>query len=827
MLSVFVPVVALSVVLSLVVSSPAQAAAPVTLTFTTDFNHFTVPAGVTSLQITARGGSGGSGGLSSESETGGIGGSGSLITGNLPVTPGQVLGVAAGRGGQDGFPSDTGNCDFASGGQGLDDGGDGGQGTGCDGDGGGGGGGDSFVSSGDTPVLLAAGGGGGGGSTGIAAGGDGGSGGPGSASGGDGNSSPGSGGARGGQPGNVGGQGGDSCSGCDSGGGGGGGGGQNGGTGGRAGDRFLNGGGGGAGTDFVSSSISNPVISVSPAGPGANGLVTITYTPPDTTTTDVSCSPGSVVAGQSSTCTVTVTDTETTSPSTPTGTVSFSSSGAGAFSGAPCTLQGSGVAARCSVSYRPTAVGTGSHTITASYGGDLPGQGHGAHQPSSGSQAVSVSLRTSQTHVSCSPLRVAVEHPTTCTATVTDTTTAGSAITPTGTVAFSVLDPDAGLGRFSDGGQCTLHGSGASATCSLTYTPSAVGDGIHTVLGTYGGDHAHSGGLGTSGFQFVLVVAAHSTSTSVSCSPSTVGGGQSTTCTATVTDTETSGQFTPSGTVAFTSSGSGSFSGSPCTLSGSEASAGCSVSYTPTAGASGSQTITASYSGDATHTGSAHQAELQVGVAPGAPTITGLANGDARVAVSFTDANPGSSPITSYEVTATNLTQPTVPRVTAKGPESPITVTGLTNGDTYVFTVTATNADGTSPPSAPSERLNVGVPPVIQQDPTDGVVGQAYSSRFVITGAPPPTVTQISGELPPGLTLASDGALTGTPTTAGSYEFTVKADNHVGTADASVTVTIAPALSVGEPPPAPHQHNHRHHHRHHHHHHHHQRHYTK
>ena len=126
----------------------------------------------------------------------------------------------------------------------------------------------------------------------------------------------------------------------------------------------------------------------------------------------------------------------------------------------------------------------------------------------------------------------------------------------------------------------------------------------------------------------------------------------------------------------------------------------------------------------------------------------------------------------------------------------------------------ATNADGTSPPSASSERLNVGVPPVIQQDPGNGVVGQAYSSRFVITGAPPATVTQISGELPSGLTLASDGALTGTPTTAGSYEFTVKADNHVGTADASVTVTIAPAL--GAPPPPPHHHHHHHHHRHHH-----------
>jgi Ca2+-binding RTX toxin-like protein len=182
-----------------------------------------------------------------------------------------------------------------------------------------------------------------------------------------------------------------------------------------------------------------------------------------------------------------------------------------------------------------------------------------------------------------------------------------------------------------------------------------------------------------------------------------------------------------------------------------------------------------------------------IGVAPGAPTVTGLANGDGQVGVGFTDANPGSSPITSYEVTATDLSDPMAPPQTAKGPGSPITVKGLTNGDTYVFTVTATSADGTSPPSAPSGRLNVGVPPVIQSGPADGAVGRPYSSRFVVTGAPSPTVSQISGELPPGLTLGSDGALTGTPTTAGSYPFTVRADSDVGIDFASVTVKIAPA----------------------------------
>ena len=95
-------------------------------------------------------------------------------------------------------------------------------------------------------------------------------------------------------------------------------------------------------------------------------------------------------------------------------------------------------------------------------------------------------------------------------------------------------------------------------------------------------------------------------------------------------------------------------------------------------------------------------------------------------------------------MTATDVTHPAAPAVSAKGPSSPITVKGLTNGDTYVFAVTATSADGTSPP-AQSGRLNVGLPPMIASGPANGVVGQAYSSGFQVTGAPSPTVTQLSG----------------------------------------------------------------------------------
>jgi hypothetical protein len=187
-------------------------------------------------------------------------------------------------------------------------------------------------------------------------------------------------------------------------------------------------------------------------------------------------------------------------------------------------------------------------------------------------------------------------------------------------------------------------------------------------------------------------------------------------------------------------------------------------------------------------------------VAPTAPSITSLADGDGHVTVSFAGASDGTSPITSYEVRGDDVSHPDKSPVTADGSDSPIDVRGLTNGDTYVFSVTATSVDGTSAPSAPSGRLNVGVPPVVQSGPADGTVDRLYSSSFQINGAPRPTVDQISGNLPPGLTLAADGTLTGTPTQAGSFEFTVEAVNPVGIYDATVTVTISAAL-LGAPPP--------------------------
>ena len=61
------------------------------------------------------------------------------------------------------------------------------------------------------------------------------------------------------------------------------------------------------------------------------------------------------------------------------------------------------------------------------------------------------------------------------------------------------------------------------------------------------------------------------------------------------------------------------------------------------------------------------------------------------------------------------------------------TVTGLTNGDTYTFTVTATNAVGTGPASAPSNSVT---PATVPGAPTIGTATGSNASATVTWTAP-------------------------------------------------------------------------------------------
>jgi hypothetical protein len=147
------------------------------------------------------------------------------------------------------------------------------------------------------------------------------------------------------------------------------------------------------------------------------------------------------------------------------------------------------------------------------------------------------------------------------------------------------------------------------------------------------------------------------------------------------------------------------------------------------------------------------------------------------------------------------------------------TITGVSNG-TDVITINITSFGSSSAcllslPYAITLDVQVGPAPPLQIPGgggaatvtlTAGTVGTPYSQTLPASnGNPPYSWSVLGGALPPSLSLSSSGTLSGTPSQAGTFEFTGEVTDTSGTSASSIFgITIAPqALSITTVSPLP------------------------
>ena len=179
---------------------------------------------------------------------------------------------------------------------------------------------------------------------------------------------------------------------------------------------------------------------------------------------------------------------------------------------------------------------------------------------------------------------------------------------------------------------------------------------------------------------------------------------------------------------------------------------------------------------------------------PAAPQITSGASATATAltALSFTVTSTG-SPVPALSVSGA---LPSGVTFTDNGDGTATIAGSPAAGSEGTYPVTITASNGVSPDATQAYTLTVnGLAPTFTggADSPAGtaVVGTAYSYTFAATGDPAPTYSVASGTLPAGLSLdPTSGVLSGTPTTAGIFSFTVQAANGVSPAAASPTLEI-------------------------------------
>ena len=496
-------------------------------------------------------------------------------------------------------------------------------------------------------------------------------------------------------------------------------------------------------------------------------------------------------------------------------------------------------------SFNISTLTSGSHNITAVYGGDKNFLGSTSNIVV---QKVDYDTKTSLT---------SNNNPSTLGQSVMFTATVTGAGGPTGTVVFR------------DG--LAVLGSSSLTSGKATYTTSGLPAGSHSITASYNGDSNNDPSVSNVVVQVVNSKNKATVNLSSNNNPSVYG--QSVTFTATVSPSAATG------TVQFQIDGT-NFGGA-VNVSGSKAVSGSTSSL-----CIGSHNITAVYSGDSTYGGSTASLvqkvlcktvcnwpskpnpcnwgqtcifNIQIGCqSPGTGNPTGtvtfydgsnslgncsLSNGSASFSIgnlavgshniSFTySGDDNDSGSTSAVVTQTVNPVSTVTllsispststsgqSVTFNASVTPNTATGtvtfkdgtkslgtgtLSGGSASFSTntlavgshsITAVYAGDTNDSGSTSSAVTetvVAKPTITTTSLPNGTKNSNYSQTLSVSGGSAPFTWSVTGSFPPGLSLnASTGGISGKPSTGGTYNFTVKVTDSLGdTATQSLTIKI-------------------------------------
>ncbi len=496
---------------------------------------------------------------------------------------------------------------------------------------------------------------------------------------------------------------------------------------------------------------------------GLTGTASISYTVTQAgTTTVVSSSTNPSTYGQNVTWFATV-KPDTPGGPAPTGTVTFS------IGGAPvATVNLDSAAGSASFSTAGLAVASGSYAVEASYSGD------GTYEGSSGSLGQTVNPSPTTVDLTSSANPSGFGGSVTLTAKVVPTTTGASA--PSGSITFA-------------SGSTTLGTVSLDGTGTATFTTGSLPAGTSQFTASYGGDGNYLSGSGS----LTQVVGMAATSTTVS-APQVYASSVTFTATINVTSGSTTLAY-PTGEVTFRDSVDATTLGTvPVTTAGGITSATLTTSQL----AAATHTITAYYSGDGNFAGSASSTQY-FGLS--APTDVMATAGDGQATVTWNPPSTDGASVQTYTV----ISNPSGITATVQAPTTTTTVGGLTDGTQYTFTVTATNANGNSPVSQPSDAVtpesNTTAPGAVSDLVATAGNGMATLSwtpassgggtgfHYVVTSTPSAVPGQVNG--------SSTGAVVSGLTNGTPYTFTVQAVNNVGTGPSVTSNAVTPVPFPG------------------------------